>query len=126
MTYKDCTLNNVKLGYGYANWKAEYDKTQNKDNEFISSEGFTQSYVAAFIGYARSEIVFENCSIENYTIATNGATGYYSYVAGGDPASSVTLINCTQIKGDGEYAGIWHDGAEITDGLKWESTPAAE
>ena len=130
IVYKDCTLTNVKLGYDYASWKAEYDKTQNKDNEFISSEGFTNSFVAAFVGYARSAIVFENCSIENYTIATNGATGYYSYVDAGNgstkPASSVTLTNCSQVKGNGEYAGIWHDGAEITDGIKWESTPAAE
>lgn len=125
--YKNCSLTNVKLGYDYTSWKTEYDKTQNKDNEYISSEGFTQSYVAAFVGYARSEIVFKDCSIKNYTIATNGATGYYSYVASGDPAASVTLTNCTQNKGEGEYAGIWDNGAERQDdNIKWTSTSVAE
>lgn len=127
MKYTNCSLTNIKLGYDYESWKAEYDKTQNKDNEFISSAGFTQSYVAAFVGYARSQIIFENCSIENYTIATNGKTGYYSYVDAGNgssiPVSSVTLTNCAQVKGSGEFAGIWDDGAERADeNIQWQST----
>lgn len=123
LNYKNCTVKNVEIGYDYKSWNTEKENTNEVYNKYNNPEGFTGYYVAAFTAYVRAPITFTNCVLENYTIATNGKTGYCSFVKS-DPLITITLENCTQNKGTGEFAGVWFNGFERTDteNINWTGT----
>ena len=126
LNYKDCTVKNVEIGYDYKAWNTEKENTSEVYNKYNNPEGFAQYYVAAYAAYVRAPITFTNCKLENYTIATNGKTGYCSFVKN-DPLITITLENCTQTKGTGEFAGVWFNGFERTDteNIVWTGTTQA-
>lgn len=122
--YKNCSVKNVEIGYDYKAWNDEKESTNEVYNKYNNPEGFNNYYVAGFVGYVRAPITFTDCVLENYTIATNGKTGYYSFVASSDSQIGVTLINCTQFKGNAEFAGVWFNGEQRTDteNIVWVGT----
>ena len=122
--YKNCSVKNVEIGYDYKAWNDEKESTDEVYNKYNNPEGFNKYYVAGFVGYVRAPITFTDCVLENYSIATNGKTGYYSFVDPSDSQIGVTLINCTQFKGNAEFAGVWFNGEQRTDteNIVWVGT----
>lgn len=114
ITYSNCDLRDVNIGFDYASWNYKYQETNEIDNEFISNAGFVEYYVAGFVAYVRGPIVFNKCTLENYNLATDRTTGYFSF-KDAQEAVTITFEECSQTEGEGEFAGVWFGGEKRTD-----------
>ena len=114
-SYTNCSVKNTKIGFDYEGWvNAE---TRAEKSEFVSL--YVEPTVGAFVGNVSVSSVFENCTLENYLIATNKKTGFYGALVAGD----VTFKNCTHAQTDeewNEFAGVYgFEGKVDETDLKW-------
>ncbi len=94
--YKNCTVSNVKIGFDYDSYAAA--TTMQEKNQYVSL--VNEAIAGGFVGTIGTKTKFENCTLDNYLIATTRKTGYYSGLS-----SKVEFENCFHIQSDPNWNG---------------------
>lgn len=115
LLYENITVKNVKLGFDYASWnnadadkKADYLMKEGSENKlFVGGFMGELTTTEVTINHVAGNVVFNNCKLENYLIATTNTAGTSEFYGEcNDRALELTTLNITKTQDETWNGGV--------------------